>query len=165
MVRHVIAVVAVTLVLAACAGASKDGTTVAQVGAAAPSWSDPLVGGGTFDSSQLHGSPVFMDFFATWCPPCNAEAPKIDAAYREYAPQGLRVVGVDVQETAAKAKEFVAEHHLTYPAVVDAGTLSDAYQINGMPVGVFIDKTGVVRRIVVGEMTRAQLDANVKAIL
>jgi len=115
--------------------------------------------------AQLRGKPVFMDFFATWCPPCNAEAPMVNAAYKQYASQGLQVVGVDVQENAQKAKQFVDQHQLTYPAVVDSGTLSDQYHINGMPVGVFIDKSGVVRKIEIGQLSPATLNADIKSIL
>ena len=52
-----------------------------------------------------------------------------------------------------------------HPAEVDSGTLSDLYSINGMPVGVFIDKNGVIRRIEVGQLSSAQLNADIKSIL
>jgi cytochrome c biogenesis protein CcmG, thiol:disulfide interchange protein DsbE len=149
--------------LAACA--NNAGGAAAQVGSAAPSFDEPLVGGGSLAMSKLVGKPVMMDFFATWCPPCNAEAPEVETAYKTYAPKGLQVIGVDVQENAGKAKLFVTQHQLTYPAVVDSGTLSDAYQINGMPVTVFIDKTGVVRKIEVGQLTSSQIDTDIQAVL
>jgi cytochrome c biogenesis protein CcmG, thiol:disulfide interchange protein DsbE len=157
------------LVVAGCAGGNSGGSgakATATVGQAAPDWSDPLVkGSGALTMAQLRGKPVFMDFFATWCPPCNAEAPMVNAAYKQYESQGLQVIGVDVQENAQKAKQFVDQHQLDYPAVVDSGTLSDQYRINGMPVGVFIDKTGVVRKIEVGQLSPDQLNADIKSIL
>jgi peroxiredoxin len=156
-------VTAAVLLLAACANGGVGST--ARIGQAAPDWKDPLVSGGSLSMTQLRGKPVFMDFFATWCPPCNDEAPEVNAAYKQYAPQGLQVIGVDVEENAQKAKQFVDEHQLTYPAVVDTGTLSDLYSINGMPVGVFIDKNGVIRRIEVGQLSSAQLNADIKSIL
>jgi cytochrome c biogenesis protein CcmG, thiol:disulfide interchange protein DsbE len=158
-------IAALALLVGACSnGGGADAT--AQVGKAAPDWTDPLVSGsGSETMAQLRGKPVFMDFFATWCPPCNAEAPMVNAAYKQYASQGLQVIGVDVQENARKAKQFVDEHQLTYPAVVDSGMLSDQYRINGMPVGVFIDKSGVVRKIEVGQLSPEQLNADIKSIL
>jgi cytochrome c biogenesis protein CcmG/thiol:disulfide interchange protein DsbE len=150
--------------LVACSGGGAN-NAIASVGATAPAFTEPLASGGTLSMDQLRGKPLFLDFFATWCGPCNAEAPEVNAAYRRYASQGLQVVGVDVQENAAKAKQFIAQHKLSYPAVVDSGTLSDAYRINGMPVSVFIDKTGVVRKIEIGQLSQAKIDADVQAIL
>jgi len=161
MAKQLMIVVAVAL-LAACSGGV--GTT-ARIGQVAPDWKDPLVSGGSMSMAQLRGKPVFMDFFATWCPPCNDEAPEVNAAYEEYKSQGLQVIGVDVEETAKKAKQFVNAHQLSYPAVVDSGTLSDLYSINGMPVGVFIDKNGVIRKIEVGQLSSTELNADIKSIL
>jgi cytochrome c biogenesis protein CcmG, thiol:disulfide interchange protein DsbE len=167
MAKNWMIVAAAVLAVAACSSNTSSGANAtAQVGQAAPDWTDPLVSGtGSVTMAQLRGKPVFMDFFATWCPPCNAEAPMVNAAYKQYAAQGLQVIGVDVQENAQKAKQFVDAHQLTYPAIVDSGTLSDQYRINGMPVGVFIDKGGVVRKIVVGQLSPQQLNADIKSIL
>ena len=137
----------------------------ASIGAPAPSFSEPTAAGTTLTMASLEGKPLWLSFFATWCPPCNEEAPVISSVRDEYAARGLQVVGIDVLENAAKARQFVEMHHLEYPAVVDSGALRDAYDINGMPVNVFIDKTGVVRSIEIGEMTRPEMEADVKKIL
>ncbi len=147
--------------IAACSGQSQ----VASVGSVAPAFSEPTVAGNTLTMAALKGKPVYLNFFATWCPPCNEEAPDVAAVSKEFAPQGLQVVGVDVLENASRAKKFVDEHHITYPAVVDSGALRDAYNINGMPVHVFIDKNGVVKKIEVGELSKAEMIADVKMIL
>jgi cytochrome c biogenesis protein CcmG, thiol:disulfide interchange protein DsbE len=153
---------AAVLFLTACSGQQQQ---VASVGAPAPAFSEPTVAGPTLTMDSLKGKPVFLDFFATWCPPCNAEAPDVNDIAKTYGPKGLQVVGVDVLENAAKAKKFVDQHHLSYPAVVDAGALRDAYNINGMPVAVFIDKNGVVKKIETGELSKDEMLADVKAIL
>jgi thiol-disulfide isomerase/thioredoxin len=108
---------------------------------------------------------VYLNFFATWCPPCNEEAPAINALQRQYAASGLQVVGVDVLENAKKAAQFRREHQLLYPAVVDEGTLRDQYNVNGLPVHVFIDRQGIVRKIVVGELSAADMRTDVERIL
>ena len=138
---------------------------VAHVGEPAPDWTEPSLPGPTLSLAVFHGKAVYLNFFATWCPPCNEEAPAIDALAREYAARGLQVVGVDVLENARKAAEFRQEHHLTYPVVVDGGTLRDQYTVNGLPVHVFIDRLGIVRRIVVGEMSPADMRSNAERLL
>ena len=137
----------------------------AKVGAPAPAFDEPKLGGGTLAMSSLVGKPVYLNFFASWCGPCNDEAPDLSAVASEFKPDGLQVIGVDVLESAKKAQQFVAEHHVLYPAVVDDGTLRDAYRINGMPVHVFIARDGTVKKIVVGQLSKAEMIAGVKAIL
>ena len=157
-----LALVAV-LLLAAC-GASSHATGI-RPGDVAPPWTDPLSTGGRFAFSSLRGSPVYLNFFATWCPPCNDEAPWIESLQRRYGMRGLHVIGVDMEESAPLAQRFRAKYHLTYPVVVDGGTLEQLYNINGLPVHVFIKRDGTIYRSVVGEMSKAEIQAAVRAIL
>ena len=161
------------LVLAACSGShpsssnasGQSTSSVARIGQPAPDWVEPLAPKGTLSLASLRGKAVYLNFFATWCPPCNEEAPAINALQQRYAADGLRVVGVDVLESAAKAQAFRTEHHLVYPAVVDDGTLRRQYNVNGLPVHVFIDRQGIVRNIVVGELSAASIRADVLKVL
>ena len=148
--------------LAACASSGKAGVRAGDV---APTWSDPLVSGTTLSFASLKGSPVYLNFFASWCPPCNVETPWIEALQRRYASQGLHVVGIDEEENASTARTFAQKYHLTYPVVVDANTLESLYHINGLPVHVFIRRDGTIYENVAGEMSQAEIAAAVKAIL
>jgi|SRR5580692_7077987 cytochrome c biogenesis protein CcmG/thiol:disulfide interchange protein DsbE len=150
-----------TMLLAACSPAP----SIARVGAQAPSWMEPRLTGSSLSLEQLRGKAVYLNFFATWCPPCNAEAPAIDGLYRRYAARGLQVVGVDVLESAPKAASFARAHGVTYPVVVDDGTMRDRYRVNALPVHVFIDRHGVVRQIVDGEMDASQMRAAIERVL
>lgn len=150
-------------VLVACGAASH--RVGIQPGNVAPSWSDPLSSGGTFAYASLHGRPVYLNFFATWCPPCNVETPWIEQFSKQYAKRGLHVVGIDMSESARAAGGFAAKYHLTYPVVVDGGTLQDLYNINGLPVHVFIRRDGTIYRTVIGEMSRSEIEDSVKAIV
>ncbi len=154
------------LALAACSHAGGGSApTVAAIGSPAPPFDEATAAGGMLSMASLAGKPVYLNFFASWCPPCNEEAPSVNAVAQEFKSRGLAVVGVDVLEDRQKAQQFITEHHLSYPAVIDSGALRDAYEINGMPVHVFIDRTGIVRKIVVGELTKAKMEADVRAIL
>jgi cytochrome c biogenesis protein CcmG, thiol:disulfide interchange protein DsbE len=167
--RRALAAVALLAVTACSSAAAKKTAAaddrIAHVGQAAPSWSEPIAPGGTLALASLRGKVVYLNFFASWCPPCNEEAPQIETLQRQYASQGLQVVGVDVLENERKAELFREAHHLTYPAVVDDGTLRDQYGINGLPVHVFIDRSGVVRNVVVGELSAGEMRANVRKLL
>jgi peroxiredoxin len=136
----------------------------ATIGALAPAWTLPLSTGGTLTSASLKGKPVYLNFFATWCPPCNDEASTVNALAQKYKSSGLVVVGVDEAESAAKAQFFVTEHHLSYPAVVDGGVLRDAYLINGLPVHAFIGRDGKLQNLVVGQMEPAEIEAAIRKI-
>src|ERR1022692_4198435 len=69
-------------------------------GVSAPTFSLPLVGGGSVDLAGLRGHVVVVNFFATWCPPCRAETPDLISASGAFAPRGVTFVGVDVKESA-----------------------------------------------------------------
>ncbi len=162
--------VAATYLMAACGhgnggDSNASSSDRARVGRAAPSWSEPSIPGPSLSLASLRGSAVYLNFFASWCPPCNAEAPAIDSLAQSYAARGLRVVGVDVLESARKAAAFRSDHRLSYPVVIDTGALRDQYEVNGLPVHVFIDRGGIVRKIVVGELSPAAMRANVEAVL
>ncbi|MDQ6823142.1 MAG: TlpA family protein disulfide reductase [Candidatus Eremiobacteraeota bacterium] len=150
-----------SLLLAGCAHPAKP---VAN-GVEAPDFTQPLAYGGTFRMQALRGKPVYLNFFATWCGPCKEEAPAINALQKKYAKFGLTVVGVDILESAKKAREFQKQFNLVYPIVVDGGTVRDQYAINGLPVHAFITRDGIIKSMHVGEMSSAQIEAAITAIL
>jgi cytochrome c biogenesis protein CcmG/thiol:disulfide interchange protein DsbE len=163
--------VAAVCALAACArGTTSDASAqsqnqTAQAGRPAPDWSEQTLDGQTLTLASLRGKPVYLNFFATWCDGCKAESAALETIAREYGARGLHVVGVDILESPSKAARFHAEQHLTYPFVVDSGTLRRQYDINGLPVQVFIDRDGVVQRIALGQMSLADMRSNVERIL
>lgn len=138
---------------------------IARVGQPAPDWTQALIPNGTLSLRSLRGKVVYLNFFATWCPPCNEEAPWIAQLQQRLGARGLQVVGVDVLESAAKGEQFRTQHRLDYPIVSDDGGIRDQYQINGLPVHAFIDRKGVVRSIVVGELSAAAMQAHVEPLL
>jgi cytochrome c biogenesis protein CcmG, thiol:disulfide interchange protein DsbE len=155
------------LVLGACSthAAGPGASSTARIGQPAPNWTQTTATGAKLSLDSLRGKPVYLNFFATWCPPCNEEAPDVNALQKQYASRGLQTVGVDELENVAKAKQFVDRFDLVYPAIVDDGTLQSQYNVNGLPVHVFIDRKGVIRKIKVGEMSKADIASSIRAIL
>jgi thiol-disulfide isomerase/thioredoxin len=162
MMKSRLALACVMLLLSAC---SQNAKQTAEAAKPAPDWTMPLSTGGTLTLSSLRGKPVYLNFFATWCPPCKDEAPFINKMQQQYSARGLHVVGIDELESAGQAESFRKQFHLVYPAVVDGGTLQRQYLINGLPVHVFIGRDGVIRKIVAGEMAHAEIQKAVRSIL
>ncbi len=162
MMRIRLALTCIALLASACSQNSKQ---IAQIAKPAPNWTQPTSTGGTLTLSSLRGKAVYLNFFATWCPPCKDEAPYINSLQKQYGSRGLQVVGIDELENAKLAESFRQQFHLVYPAVVDSGTLQAQYLINGLPVHVFIGRDGVIRKIIAGEMPRDEILRNVLSIL
>jgi cytochrome c biogenesis protein CcmG/thiol:disulfide interchange protein DsbE len=111
----------------------------------APQFSAPTLGGrSTMSLRSLAGRPVVLDFWASWCPPCVAELPVLQSAWRS-APPGTVIMGLDVNDTDDAAREAVAAAKVTYPNVVDGGgRIAGAYRVTGTPTIVVIDAEGSV---------------------
>lgn len=134
-------------------------------GAAAPSFSMAATDGGHVALSGLRGKPVYLNFFASWCGPCNEEAPAIARLQGKYRPRGLVVVGVDEFENLSRAAQFKEKYHLPYAVAVDDGAVARPYGVIALPVHVFIDRSGTVKLVRYGEMSDAEIETAIVSIL
>lgn len=122
-------------------------------------------GDGVFTLSTLLGRPVWLNFFASWCPPCNAEAANIVRIAGKYG-DALCIVGVDVKEQPDKARGFRDLHKITYPIVLDdKGSVSKALGFHALPTHVFLDARGAITCISEGDLTTDQMDNEVAVAL
>jgi peroxiredoxin len=140
----------------------------AKVGAIAPDFTTRTLDGATVRLSQYRGKPVLLNFWATWCTPCQDEMPLIQRASDIYKGQGLVVLAVNYQQTnASSMKAFLRKVDAHFPAVYDpAGQIAAEYGVNvGLPMSVFIDRSGKVSFIQLGQMSDAILQQHLHAIL
>ena len=140
----------------------------ATVGAMAPDFHTQTIDGAPVRLSQYRGKPVLLNFWATWCAPCQDEMPLIQRASDIGQAPGLVVLAVNYQQTnASSIKAFLAKVHAHFPAVYDpAGQIAAEYGVTvGLPVSVFIDRSGRVSYIQLGQMTNDILLAHLKPIL
>ncbi len=104
-----------------------------------------LDGKGTIALASLRGSVVVINFWASWCTPCRAEAPALEATWRRYRDQNVVVLGINVQDLVPEALRFVRETRTTYPMVRDKdNTVHRAYGLTGLPETFFVDRSGKI---------------------
>ncbi len=109
----------------------------------APSFTLPLFGGGTIRLEDLRGKVVFLNFWASWCPPCRAEARTLEAAWQRYKDREVVFLGIDIQDTEQDARAFLKEFGITYLNARDAsGEVAIEYGVWGIPETFFIDRDG-----------------------
>jgi cytochrome c biogenesis protein CcmG/thiol:disulfide interchange protein DsbE len=105
----------------------------------------------------LKGEPVLLNFWASWCVPCEDEMPLLQQASEDYEGR-VRFVGIDTRDSRSAALEFVDRFGVTYPQVLDEGEqLLTRYGLTGQPESFFIDQNGIVIRHVIGAVTKNDL--------
>lgn len=115
---------------------------------------------------SLRGHPVILDFWATWCGPCQMEAPVVNAIGQRYKDRGLAVVGVNTSDEDGLAAQFIKAKHLAFPVVYDEGnTIAKKYGVTNLPTLIVISKTGKVVAIRTGVTSDSALDDIVKRYL
>jgi thiol-disulfide isomerase/thioredoxin len=100
--------------------------------------------------SQLKGKVVFLNFLATWCPPCREEMPSMEILYQRYKDRGLEFVAIDIQERADQVREFLGTSY-NFPVVLDSsGRVSSNYGVRSVPATIIIDRDGKAIAAAVG---------------
>lgn len=125
---------------------------------AAPQFSLDLFQGGSLELSHLYGKIVFLDFWASWCPPCRQEAPDLVEVYLEYQDRPVEFVGVDIWDDRGAAMDYLTLFGIPYPNGQDEdGTLAIDYGVRGIPEKFFIGPNGSVLKKFVGPISGADL--------
>jgi peroxiredoxin len=146
-------------------------------GDAAPDFTTTRADGSTFRLTDLQGRPisladlrgkaVWLDFWASWCPPCQAEMPVLRQIDEEYRDKGLAIVAISVQESSvADVSAYARKYDLTYTIGADlAGDIFRLYHVYALPTQFFIGPDGVIRSVVQGPLDEAGAAMQVEAIL
>ncbi len=121
-----------------------------QPGDRAPDFRAPLLGKqGSFSLDEAKGKPVLLNFWASWCVPCEDEAPYLRRAHEVYGDR-VEFVGVDVKDSASDALAFSRRHDLDYTLVRDTGAIYADYGLTGQPETFLVNRRGVVMEHVPG---------------
>jgi peroxiredoxin len=117
--------------------------------------------------SDLRGNGVWLNFWASWCPPCQSETPVIRDLAAKYADRGLVVIGISVQETSADdVRAYAERYQLGYTIAADlSGHIFRLYRPPGLPTQIFIGPDGAIRSIVLAPLSANAAEAQIQAIL
>ena len=115
--------------------------------------------------SDLKGKKVFLNFWATWCPPCKAEMPEIEKLYQETKNSDLVIVAVEIGEPLSTVKPFIDSNKYNFKVLLDSDqSVAAKYNISSIPTSYFIDVDGNIVSKSVGGMNIDQMKASIKAL-
>ncbi len=115
--------------------------------------------------SDLEGKGVMLNFWATYCPPCEAEMPFMEKLYPEYKEKGIEIVAVSLDSTQFVVDRFVDKYDLTFPIPYDKkGEIMDLYKIGPIPSTLFINPDGTINEVVNGALTLEKLEGHLQDI-
>jgi len=139
---------AVMIAATACSDGTASGT---GIGDKAPDFELKDMDGTQHSLSDQKGSPVLLNFWATWCGPCRSEMPHLEDISKEWKDDGLVFFAVNMAESAPGVQEYLDYFGFTMPVLLDtARTVATSYNIAAVPTTYFIDKDGIIQDKVVG---------------
>jgi peroxiredoxin len=127
-------------------------------GVEAPAFSLRLFDGRQVSNADFRGQTVVLNFWATWCVPCREEMPMFEQAWRAERDKQVTFIGVGVLDDEILLRSFLQSFNITYPAGLDEGSISRAYDVKGMPTTVVIGPDGRVVKSWPGPIDRRHLD-------
>ncbi|QWU13132.1 Peroxiredoxin [Paenibacillus sophorae] len=125
-----------------------------QAGDQAPDFVLEDMEGNKVQLSDLKGRGVFLNFWGTWCKPCEQEMPYMESQYKQYKDLGVEILAVNIAESDIAIESFVKRHGLTFPVLKDKDrAVTEAYDIIPIPTSFLIDKNGTIQKVITGTMT------------
>lgn len=140
----------------------RGGWKVVDVGDQAVEFQLEDVNGNIHKLSDYQGRVVVLNFFTSWCQPCLNEAPELEAFHQHYQDQAAILI-IDRGESKAQVAKYLQNHNSTLTYLLDfKNDVSDTYKVKGQPETIILDKNGIVREKIIGEVTMETLVEKVK---
>ena len=131
-----------------------------QIGDAAPDFILTDLEGQTHQLSDYKGQGIFLNFWGTWCKPCEKEMPYIENQYNKFKEKGVQTIAVNVGESKFQVENFVDEYNMSFPVVIDKQKdVQNAYTVGPLPTTLLIDPEGKIIKIITGEMTEEDIES------
>ncbi|UJF28534.1 thiol-disulfide oxidoreductase ResA [Planococcus glaciei] len=162
---------AILLVLAGAIGftlynnATKENREVLQVGDPAPDFKLTDLNGEEHQLSDYKGQGVFVNFWGTWCKPCEKEFPLMERQYQVYKDQGVQILAVNIAQSDFEVKQYAEQRDLTFPIVIDKNkSVMEAYNIIPLPTTLLVNAEGNIEKIITGEMSEEDIQSYMEQI-
>ena len=153
---------AAAVLVAACGGSHQTVQATPKVTAL----SGPTLTGKTVSITALHGHPVVLVFWGSWCGPCRHDQPQMNSLYTKWSPRGVDFLGIDLRDDNKAALTFQSQLAVPYLSIADSNmTIAIHYHIPSAPALVFLDTQGRVADAVLGSMSVADFNADVTRLL
>lgn len=151
---------------AAPTGSGAASSIPASVQYAAPELTLEDVNGKPVSLVDYRGGVVLVNNWATWCPPCRAEMPELEAFYEAHKDENFTLIGISAGDTASQVDTFIAQNDITFPMWLDAkGAALRAFRNDSLPSSYVIDETGTVRLAWTGAISLEMLEKHVAPLL
>lgn len=145
---------------------TKEKAAVLQIGDLAPDFVLLDMNGEEHKLSDYRGQGVFLNFWGTWCEPCEREFPIINRYYHEYKTQGLQVLAVNIAESDFVVQNYIDRKKLTFPVLIDKRKdVMGSYNVRPLPTTVLINPEGKIEKIITGEMSDTAIRNYMEQIL
>ncbi len=138
-----------------------------ETSARTPRYALTALDGSPLSPDALRGKVVLINFWATWCLPCRVEMPLLQRMAERHRDAGFVVVGLSVdRDTGESVRTFLRERGVTYPVAVVGPDVERAFGgVRGYPTSILIDRTGVIRHVVIGPLAAASFEPAVRRLL
>ena len=164
----ILATLFIAIVYTIYTSSTKEKVTVLQVGDAAPNFELIGLDGKVYRLSDYtsQGKGVFLNFWGTWCEPCEREMPAMERQYNNYAGQGFEMIAVNIAQSKLEVTNYVKEMGMSFPVVIDTNkSVLTAYNITPLPTTILISPEGKIHHIVIGEMTDQSIASYIESII
>lgn len=161
----ILAVLVLAIGYTVYATATKDKVDLLKVGDDAPNFTLVDMNGVEHKLSDYEGQGVFLNFWGTWCKPCEKEMPAMDNQYAAYSDQGVQTLAVNIAQSDFEVQKFIDKYDLNFPVVIDkTKSVMTQYNIDPLPTTILVTPEGKVKQIITGEMTEAQIAGFMESI-
>lgn len=161
----ILAILALAIVYTVYTAATKDKVELLKIGSQAPDFELVDLNGEKHRLADYEGEGVVLNFWGTWCEPCEREFPAMTRQYDHMKDQGVQILAVNYAQSNFEVQKYVDNMGMTFPVAIDkTKSVFTAYNIDPLPTSIFIDPEGNVERIVTGEMSESQIVSFMESI-